>query len=522
MSRECHVEVAFHPCQGLTCCLHETNIARLAASGGCFLREVGVMVTRSTLLKALLRERHWQKYGTFCKEYDIAARKADAALVGTWPSRGQYARWLAGDLKGLPQPDHCRVLVTMFPGLTAAQLFSPMDSGLIVGLGAEVERRQGDRGLPSTGQAATSPLGSDVPSGESTGGAVSARYAGTLSEEISMATEDAARFVRQAHGAVDQDVIDQLDADVRQFAIEYLSKPPYALFRPLSRLRSEVFAMLEEHQRPRVLPDLYRIGGRLCALLAHAAADLGQTYAAETDTRAAWLCADLAEDDALRAYVRWIQSNVAYWDGDYRRAAELAHSGQRYATAGTTLLRLASQEARAHAAAHDDRAVERALAMATAARDRPASPAEMPGVFRFEPGKAAYYASEVRLALGGRDNYQRAAGDAEEALDLFNAVPEAARCPEFVAAAQLDLVTAHLALDDLDGAEQHLRSVLGLPVESRTLPVVRRVAKVGTVVDSPRYARSMLAAELGEQINLFCAYTATREVPELPQSPHVP
>jgi hypothetical protein len=29
----------------------------------------------------------------------------------------------------------------------------------------------------------------------------------------------------------------------------------------------------------------------------------------------------------------------------------------------------------------------------------------------------------------------------------------------------------------------------------------------------------MLAAELAEQINLFCAYTATRE---LPQSPNVP
>jgi hypothetical protein len=86
----------------------------------------------------------------------------------------------------------------------------------------------------------------------------------------------------------------------------------------------------------------------------------------------------------------------------------------------------------------------------------------MPGVFRFEPGKAAYYASEARLALGGEDNYRRAAADAEEALALFNDVPEAERCPEFVAAAQLDLAIAHLMLDDLDGAEQHLRPVLCL------------------------------------------------------------
>jgi hypothetical protein len=466
------------------------------------------------MLKALLRERHWQTYTTFCKEYDKVAMKIDSSLVGTWPSRGHFGRWLAGDLKGLPHPDHCRVLVAMFPGLTAEQLFSQAGSALSV-----VAVRRGDQEVPGgmTAQSvatATRPPGNDVPSGVDGDGPAPGRQAGTLSEEITMATEDAARFVRRARGAVHQDVIDQLNDDVRQLAVDYLTKPPYAVFRPLSRLRGEVFGMLEEHQRPRVLPDLYRIGGRLCALLAHAAADLGQTYAADTDTRAAWLCADLAEDNGLRAYVRWVQSNVAYWSGDYRRAADLAHSGQRYAVEGTSLLRLASQEARAYAAAHDSQEVERALATAAAARQQPTSADDMPGVFRFEPGKAAYYASEVHLALGGADNYRRAVADAEEAVTLLNATPEHERCPEFVAAAQLDLVSAHLALDDLAGAEHHLRPVLDLPVESRTLPVVQRIAKARTVIASPRYRGSTLAADLLEQISLFCAYTATRELPE--------
>ncbi len=384
----------------------------------------------------------------------------------------------------------------MFPGLTAGQLFTSADAPASVEASPVGDGRTFSDAIRLTTEAATPTFNGNVPSGEGADGEAHGRHAGTLSEEIIMSTEDAARFVRRAHGAVNQDVIDQLNADVRQFAIDYLTKPPYAVFRPLSRLRTEVFSMLEEHQRPKILPDLYRIGGRLCA--------------------------DLAEDNALRAYVRWIQSNVAYWNGDYRRAAKLAHGGQRYATVGTTLLRLASQEARAYAAAHDHREVERALATATAARDQPASPDEMPGVFRFEKGKAAYYASETRLALGGRDNYQRAALDAEEALDLLNAVSEAERCPEFVAAAQLDLAAAHLALDDLDGAEQHLRPVLRLPVESRTLPVVQRVAKVGAAITGPWYERSMRAAELSEQISLFCAYTATRELPELPQAPHLP
>ncbi|WP_155981942.1 hypothetical protein [Nocardia sp. BMG111209] len=80
-------------------------------------------MTQSIRLKKLLRERHWQKYATFCREYDRVAVALDPDLVGSAPSRGQLHRWLAGDLKGLPYPDHCRILEKMFPGWTAENLF---------------------------------------------------------------------------------------------------------------------------------------------------------------------------------------------------------------------------------------------------------------------------------------------------------------------------------------------------------------------------------------------------------------
>ena len=75
-----------------------------------------------------------------------------------------------------------------------------------------------------------------------------------------MTTEESARFVRGARGAVDDDVLDQLDADVRRLAAEYVSRPPITLFRPLSELRHEVFEMLDHRQHPAVelLTDLYR------------------------------------------------------------------------------------------------------------------------------------------------------------------------------------------------------------------------------------------------------------------------
>lgn len=88
--------------------------------------EVGTLA-RPVVLKRLLEKKHWQTYRTFCTEYDKAARTLDASLMGTYPSRAQLHRWLSGDLKGLPYPDHCRVLEVMFPGVTAEEMFAAAD-----------------------------------------------------------------------------------------------------------------------------------------------------------------------------------------------------------------------------------------------------------------------------------------------------------------------------------------------------------------------------------------------------------
>lgn len=464
----------------------------------------------STLLKALLRERHWQKYGTFCKQYDQAAEKIDPALVGTWPSRAQYARWLAGQVCR-PHPDHCRILVAIFPGVVVDQLFR---HGNPAPLKLEPTEQAGAQGILV--QVASSPASSrqDVPLTEARCAGPRTPLEGTLGEEIAMSTDESARFVRQARGTVDHDVLDQLRSDVANIAASYLTQPPYLTFTPLARLRREVFDLLDQRQRPAVLPDLYRIAGQLCALMAHASLDLGQAYAAETHTRTAWLCADLSEDNQLRTYTRWVQSMVAYWSGRYKVAAEIAQLGQQYATSGTSLLRLASQEARAHAAAEDRSAVEQSLALALAARETAnVSEDAAGGVFCFEPGKAAYYASEVRVSLGGEGNFRRAISEAGQALDLFNAQAEQDRCAEFVAAAQIDGTLGHIALRDLDAAVDQLQPVLTLPAENRTLPIAQRMQRVGHSLTHPYFAGSTLAAELRERISFFGAYTAARELP---------
>ncbi|TLW93163.1 hypothetical protein FFT09_06990 [Saccharomonospora piscinae] len=88
------------------------------------------MADRPIVLKVLLRQRHLQGHRAFCKEYDKLAKQLDAELVGSWPSKAQFYRWLSRDLRGLPYADHCRVLEAMFPGWTAEQLFQEHTGGI--------------------------------------------------------------------------------------------------------------------------------------------------------------------------------------------------------------------------------------------------------------------------------------------------------------------------------------------------------------------------------------------------------
>jgi hypothetical protein len=92
----------------------------------------------SIRLKYLLQARHLQTHRNFCTAYDKIALSIDNALVQTWPSRAQLHRWLAGELKGLPYPDHCRVLEKMFTGWSASQLFEPVtaDEGRVLAAGS--------------------------------------------------------------------------------------------------------------------------------------------------------------------------------------------------------------------------------------------------------------------------------------------------------------------------------------------------------------------------------------------------
>lgn len=88
------------------------------------------MTPKTVLLKVLLRQRHLQGHTAFKKEYDKIATTLDKDLVGSWPGKAQYYRWLSGELVRLPYAHHCRILEGMFPDWTAEQLFQPDSGGI--------------------------------------------------------------------------------------------------------------------------------------------------------------------------------------------------------------------------------------------------------------------------------------------------------------------------------------------------------------------------------------------------------
>jgi hypothetical protein len=325
-----------------------------------------------------------------------------------------------------------------------------------------------------------------------------------IREEVIMAAEESAQFRRwSATTNVDDDVLEQMTADVAETARRCLIDPPATVFSSLLGARDDVFTLIAERQQPRHTTGLYKIAGQLCGLLSVVTFDLGYPHAATTHVRTALHCAEVSGYTPLRAFVRCVQSNFAYWDGRYDEAAQLVESALPDATTGTALLRLASQQARINAARRQPSEVSRALALATTAPTE-RTPDE-PGMFGFDTWSAAYYASEAHDALGGTDHADAAVDWAHTALDELTAEPRPKAL--YIATARFVLASAHLARGDLAAVSEHLAPVLrSTGAEYRTVTIISRARSLNTLLaQRPDLASSTLAA-LRDDLTEFCTH----------------
>jgi hypothetical protein len=309
------------------------------------------------------------------------------------------------------------------------------------------------------------------------------------------AADESTRFLEIAEATnVGELTVEQLHTDVRRVAHAYLKVPTLPLFDRTKALRDRAFTLLSGRQRPQQTRELYAAAGWALTVLAWISVDLGRPDAAEDHARAAWACADNADHSGLRAWVRATQHTAAFWQDDYQAAAGYAEDGQRYAT-GTATTFLASAHALDLARLGDGQparlALNRAHDVAEAAEPEPD---ELGGPFTCTVDRAGSLWSDAHLSLGDAG---AALDIAQQAVGRFEAASTGDRNLGSERMTRIQVVKAHLAGGDLDGAAEALAPVLATAPELRVRPLLHRVGEVGAMVASSpttSAATSMLAA----------------------------
>ena len=193
----------------------------------------------------------------------------------------------------------------------------------------------------------------------------------------------------------------------------------YPSFSP-SWLRSEVHELLERRQRPSQARDLYLFAGVVGGLLAKASHDFADPHAAMTQARAAFMCAEHSDHDGLRAWLRGLQTLVAYWAGRHQESVEFARSGSDYAARArsTVSVWLLVSEARSLAAMGNANDAQAAIQRAemTWADVRSDELDELGGICTFSRARQLYYSADAYAWLPGQseiaESYSTAAVDA--------------------------------------------------------------------------------------------------------------
>ncbi|WP_416956691.1 XRE family transcriptional regulator [Streptomyces sp. Agncl-13] len=323
----------------------------------------------------------------------------------------------------------------------------------------------------------------------------------TVVGAVSVDAVDSAEFARFiAQRNADEFVVEQLEADIARLARSYVSHPLLELYVEIKRLRNGVFELLRGRQHPRQTTDLYVAASRLCGLSAHVCLDLGDYDSAATHARTSRACAEAAGHEGMLAWVRAVESLIAYWTGRYEQAARLAQAGRQHRAGGSIGARLASLEARALAIVGDRAGVVAALADAESSRGAMLGPDEVPGIFAFPIAKQFTYAGTSHLAVGGREHIQQAIVSADTAIRLYRSAEGDDQSVGDLFAAHVDLARGHLLLGDLDGTEAMLGFVLDSAPERMSASIVRRLTALGRELSEPQYGGAARAAHLRERL----------------------
>jgi tetratricopeptide (TPR) repeat protein len=299
----------------------------------------------------------------------------------------------------------------------------------------------------------------------------------------------------------------EIQSEIARLAVAYPQQPLSELLGDLVHVQDITFRLLEGRQPPAQTRDLYAWAGMTSGMLAKASHDLGEPRAAMTQARAAYVCAETADHDPLRTWVRGLQSLIAYWAGWPNEALRFARLGQEPAqrTSGTAKVWISSLEARAWALFGNADEAQACIDRADAVRDEVTLDDldVMGGILTFARPRQLYYAADALAWLP--EQRRNAEQRAIAAVEAYEASDDCDRSFGDEAGARTDLAIARVRLGDTEGARTALEPVLDLPVPQRINGIVASVQRVHGSLREAATSGSRPAADLQEEIEAFAS-----------------
>ena len=429
-----------------------------------------------TLLELLLWQRD-QTYDEVVAEFTrLAQERGERATLTT-----RHLRRLASGERSGVTPVTRRVLQAMF-GRSAEDLLAPYGRG-------------GGLALVPRGLVAPMPV------------------ATTTEEMLTLAAQRARKFALLAgQNELADETLEQIYDDVRQLVTAYPQRPLATILGDLVATQDTVFTLLEVQRRPAHARQLYLLGGVLGGLLAKASHDTADPVAALTQSRTAYLCADQADHDGLRAWIRGLQALITYWDGRLNESVRYAQQGAQFAerSGSTAAVWLPVSEARAWAALGNVPETRRAIDRAEAGWEnvRGDELDELGGICQFSRARQLYYAADALAWLPAE------ARQAQDYAGQAVAAYEDTSSPEWAfgdaAGSRCDLAVARIAVGEIEGARDAVAPVLELPGEQRIRGIISSVQHVHTALRRPELPPA--GRDLQEEIEVF-AKTPLRPLP---------
>ncbi|MCD0485216.1 hypothetical protein LO771_23225 [Streptacidiphilus sp. ASG 303] len=441
-----------------------------------------------TLLRILIDRRGLKSYDDFIREYEqaavaLAGITGNAALRSHTVSKRTFERWYSSS--AVPQNDARRVLAHMFQQ-PITQLLAPAPLATAtpphVRLATDDDQRIDPR------------ADSDADLHE-------------MGRHAAMAARRAMEFAMGAErGEVGQETMAYLQDEVRRIAGSYIRVPLNHILDDLISLQDEAFRLLESGRtKPSQSRDLYLLAALSSGMLAKAGHDLGDPHSAMMQARTAAVCADKAEHQPLSAWVRGLQSLIAYWAGRPEDALHYAAHGASLAQGlrGSISVWLPSLQSRAAALLGDEETVTSSARLATDLRDRvePDDLDQLGGLLLFPQIRQNYYQVEALALLGHGD--RRLVHQAENAAQAFADTTDPNWSFGDAAGAQSNLALARLYVDDLEGAAEAIRPVLDLPSEQRNAGIIYSAHRVRSALSKGRSHDALVARRLSEEIATF-------------------